>query len=149
MIEEEYRVVNIIVLENFVYIFIFFSFISYHVNYTNILYYYTEAILLYDFRYTFGNFYFYRAFVISLVSVNAISMFILLVFIEVEPNILDVFPRFCTWVIYEMLIFILLVTILVLTPLGSLIVSNYNDVVFRGFGGDEFDRFRFLFVRIG
>ena len=59
------------------------------------LYYYTEAILLYNFRYTFGNFYFYKAFIVSLVSVDAVSVFILLVFIEVEPNTLDILSGFC------------------------------------------------------
>ena len=95
MIEEEYRIVDIVALESFVYIFVFFPFISYYIDYINVLYYYTKAVLLYDFRYTFGNFYFYRAFVVSLISVDAISIFILLVFIEVESNTSDVFSRFC------------------------------------------------------
>ena len=73
----------------------FFPFISYYINYTNMLYYYTKAILPYDFYYTFRNFYFYRAFIVSLISVNIISMFILLILIEVKPNILNVFSKFC------------------------------------------------------
>ena len=73
----------------------FFSFISYYINYTNILYYYTKAILLYDFYYTFRDFYFYRASIISLISVNVVSIFTLLVFIEVKSNILNIFSRFC------------------------------------------------------
>ena len=95
VVEEEYRIVDIVALEGFVYVFVFFPFISYYVNHANVLYYYTEAILLYDFHYTFWNFYFYRAFVISLVSIDVVSMFIWLVFIEVEPDTLDVFSRFC------------------------------------------------------
>ena len=59
------------------------------------LYYYTEAVLPYDFHYILGNFYFYRAFVISLVSMDAISIFVLLVFIEVESNTSNVFSGFC------------------------------------------------------
>ena len=43
----------------------------------------------------------------------------------------------------------LLVTVLVLALLGSPIVGNYDDVVFCGFDSDEFDGFRFLFVRVG
>ena len=105
--------------------------------------------MLYDFRYTFGNFYFYRAFVVSLVSVDAVSMFILLVFIEVEPNTSDVFFGFCVWIIYGVPVSPLLVTVLVLVPLGSLIVGNYDDVVFRSLGGDKLDGFRFSFVRVG
>ena len=45
--------------------------------------------------------------------------------------------------------FLFLVTILVLAPLGSPIVGDYDDVVFCGFSSDEFDRFRFLFVQVG
>ena len=59
------------------------------------LYYYTKAILLYDFRYILRNFYFCRVFIISLMSVNVVSIFVLLILIEVEPNTLDVFSRFC------------------------------------------------------
>ena len=59
------------------------------------LYYYTKTILLYDFHYTFRNFYFYKASIISLVSINIVSIFILLIFIKVKPNILDIFSRFC------------------------------------------------------
>ena len=95
VVGEEYRMVDVVALESFVYVFVFFPFISYHVDHANVLYHYTKAILPYDFRYTFGNFYFYRAFVVSLVSVDVVSMFALLVFIEVEPDTLDVFPRFC------------------------------------------------------
>ena len=149
IIGEEYRIVDVVALKSFVYIFVFFPFISYHVDYTNMLYHYTEAILLYDFRHTFGNFYFYRAFVVSLVSVDAVSIFTLLVFIEVKSNISNVFSRFCVWVIYGVLVSSLLVTVLVLIPLGSLIVGNHNNVVFRGLSGDKLDRFRFLFVRVG
>ena len=82
-------------------------------------------------------------------SVDAVSMFILLVFIEVEPDTSDVFSRFCIWVIYEVLVSPLLVTVLVLAPLGSPIVGNHDDVVFRGLGDDKLDGFRFLFVRVG
>ena len=146
IVGEEYRIVDVVALESFVYIFMFFPFISYYIDYTNVLYYYTEAILPYDFRHTFGNFYFCRAFVVSLVSIDAISMFILLVFIEVEPNTSDVFSGFCIWIIHGVPIFPLLVTVLVLAPLSSLIVSNYDDVVFRSLGSDKLDRFRFLFV---
>ena len=42
--------------------------------------------------------------------------------------------------------FTLFVTILILALLGSLIVSNYNNVVFCGFGDNKFNRFRFLLV---
>ena len=149
VVGEEHRIVDVVVLEGFVYIFVFFPFISYHVDHANVLYHYTKAILPYDFRYTFWNFYFCRAFVISLVSVDAVSMFAWLVFIEVEPNTSDVFSGFCVWVIYEVFVSPLLVTVLVLAPLGSPIVGNYDDVVFCGFGGDEFDGFRFSFVRVG
>ena len=149
VVGEEYRIVDVVVLESFVYVFVFFPFISYYVDYANVLYYYTEAVLPYDFRYTFGNFYFYRAFVVSLVSVNAVSMFVLLVFIEVESDTLDVFSGFCVWVIYGVSVSSLLVIVLVLVSLGSLIVGNHDDVVFRGLGGDELDGFRFLFVRVG
>ena len=58
------------------------------------LYYYTKAILLYDFYYTFKNFYFYKAFIIPLVSMNIISIFILLIFIKVKSNILNIFSRY-------------------------------------------------------
>ena len=149
MMGEEYRIVDVVVLEGFVYVFVFFPFISYYVDYANVLYYYTEAILLYDFRYTFWNFYFYRAFIISLVSVDTVSMFAWLVFIEVKPNILDVFSRFCIWVIHEVPISPLLVIVLILAPLGSLIVGNYDDIVFYGFDSDEFNGFRFPFIRVG
>ena len=100
----------------------------------------------YDFHHTFWNFYFCRAFVISLVSVDTVSMFAWLIFTEVEPDMLDIFSGFCVWVIYGVPMSPLLVTVLVLTPLGSLIVGNYDDIVFCGFGSNEFDRFRFLFV---
>ena len=82
-------------------------------------------------------------------SVNAVSMFALLVLVEVEPDTSDIFSRSCVWVIYEVPIFTLLVTILILAPLGSLIVSNYNNIVFCGLDSNEFNRFRFLFVRVG
>ena len=72
----------------------FFPFISYHINYINVLYHHTKAILPYDFHYTFGNFYFYKAFVVSLVSIDIVSMFILLILIEVKPNMSDIFSRF-------------------------------------------------------
>ena len=149
MVGEEYRTVDVVALESFVYVFVFFPFISYHVDYANVLYHHTKAILPYDFRYTFENFYFCRAFVVSLVSVDAVSMFVLLVFTEVEPDTLDVFPRFCIWIIYEVLVSPLLVTVLVLAPLGSPIVSNHDDVVFRGLGSDKLNGFRFPFVRVG
>ena len=149
MVGEEYRIVDVVALESFIYVFVFFPFISYHVDHANVLYHYTEAVLLYDFRHTFGNFYFCRAFIVFLISVNAVSMFALLVFIEVEPNTLDIFPGFCVWVIYRVPVSPLLVTVLILAPLGSLIVSNYDDVVFRSLGGDELDGFRFPFVQVG
>ena len=95
MVREEYRIVDVVVLESFIYIFVFFPFISYYIDHINVLYYYTEAVLPYDFRYTFGNFYFYRAFVVSLISVDTVSIFILLVFIEVESNTSDIFSKFC------------------------------------------------------
>ena len=82
-------------------------------------------------------------------SVDAISIFALLVFIEVKPDTSDVFSGFCVWVIYGVPVSPLFVTVLVLAPLGSLIVGNYNDVVFRGLGSDELDGFRFPFVRVG
>ena len=47
-----------------------------------------------------------------------------------------------------MLVFSLLVIVLVLVPLGSLIVGNYNDVVFRSLSSDKLNEFRFLFVRV-
>ena len=112
------------------------------------LYHYTEAILPYDFHYTLRNFYFRRVFVVSLMSVNAVSMFALLIFVEVEPDMSDVFPRFYIRLIHGVPIFALLVTILTLAPLSSPIVGNYDDVVFCGFGGNEFDRFRFLFIQV-
>ena len=77
-----------------------------------------------------------------------VSMFVLLVFTEVEPNTSDVFSRFCVWVIYGVPVFPLLVIVLVLVPLGSLIVGNYNDVVFRGLSSNKLNGFRFLFVRV-
>ena len=46
-------------------------------------------------------------------------------------------------------VFPLLVIVLVLVPLSSLIVGNYDNVVFRSLGSDELDGFRFLFVRVG
>ena len=95
MIDKEHQVISIIIIKNLVYIFMFFSFISYHINHTNIFYYYTKAILPYDFYHTFRNFYFYRAFIISLISVNVISIFILLILIKVKFNILNIFFRFC------------------------------------------------------
>ena len=58
------------------------------------LYYYTKTILPYDFYYTFRNFYFRKASIISLVSIDVISMFILLILIEVKSNILDIFFKF-------------------------------------------------------
>ena len=149
MVGEEYWIVDVVVLESFVYIFVFFPFISYYVDHANMLYHHTEAVLLYDFYYTFGNFYFCRAFVVSLISVDAVSIFVLLVFIEVEPNTLDVFPRFCVWVIYEIPISPLLVIVLILALLGSPIVGNHDDVVFRSLSSDELNGFRFLFVRVG
>ena len=149
MIGEEYRTVDVVALKSFVYIFVFFPFISYHIDHTNMLYYHTKAILPYNFRHTFRNFYFYRAFVVSLVSVDAISIFILLVFIEVKLNTSNVFPRFCVWVIYGVPISPLLVIVLVLAPLGSLIVSNHDDIVFRSLDSDKLDGFRFLFIQVG
>ena len=110
------------------------------------LYYYTKAILPYDFCHTFRNFYFRRVFVVPLISINVVSMLVLLILIEVEPNTLDVFSGFCVWFIYGVPIFALLVTILVFVPLSSPIVGNYDDVVFCGLDSNEFDRFRFLFI---
>ena len=145
---EEYRTISVIVIESFVYIFVFFPFISYYIDQTNMLYYYTKAILLYDFHHTLRNFYFRRVFVVSLISVNAVSIFALLIFAEVEPNTSDVFSRFYVRLIYRVPMFALLVTILVLAPLSSPIVGNYDDVVFCGFSDNEFNRFRFLFIRV-
>ena len=147
MISEEYRAVSVVAIESFVYIFVFFSFIPYYVGQTNMLYYYTKAILPYDFHYTLRNFYFRRVFVVSLISVNAVSIFILLILIEVEPDTSDVFSRFCIRFIYGVPIFALLVTFLILAPLSSLIVSNYDDVVFYSLGSNKFDEFRFPFIR--
>ena len=147
MISKEYRVVNIVAIESFVYIFVFFSFIPYYIGQTNILYYYTKAILLYDFYYTLRNFYFCKVFIVSLISVNTVSIFILLVLIEVESNTSNIFSRFCIQFIHEVLIFALLVTFLTLAPLSSPIVSNYDDVVFCSLSNNEFDRFRFPFIR--
>ena len=149
MVGEEYRTVDVVALESFIYIFVFFPFISYHINHTNVLYYYTKTVLPYNFRHTFENFYFYRAFVVSLVSIDAVSMFILLVFIEVKSNTSNVFSRFCIWIIHEVLVFPLLVTVLILALLGLPIVSNYNDVVFRSLDSDKLDGFRFLFIQVG
>ena len=58
------------------------------------LYYYIKAILPYDFHYTFRNFYLYKVFIISLIDINIVSIFILLIFIKVKFNILDIFFRF-------------------------------------------------------
>ena len=110
------------------------------------LYYYTKAILLYDFYYTLRNFYFRRVFIVSLISIHAVSIFVLLVLIEVESNTSDIFSRFCIRFIYGVLVFALLITILILVPLSLLIVSNYNDVVFCGLNSNKFNRFRFLFI---
>ena len=110
------------------------------------LYYYTKAILLYDFRHTLRNFYFRRVFVVSLISMNAVSIFTLLVLIEVESNTLDVFSRFCIRFIYRVPVFALLVTFLILAPLSSPIISNYNDIVFYSLDSNEFDGFRFPFI---
>ena len=145
---KEYRAISIIVIESFVYIFVFFSFIPYYINQTNMLYHYTKTILLYNFHYTLRNFYFCRVFVVSLISIHVVSIFTLLVLIEVEPNTSDIFPRFCVRFIYRVSIFTLLVIILTLTPLSSLIVSNYNDIVFCGLSDNKFNGFRFLFIRI-
>ena len=147
MVSEEYRVVGIVVIESFVYIFVFFSFIPYYVGQTNMLYYYTEAILPYDFRYTLRNFYFRRVFVVSLMSVNAISIFTLLVLVKVEPDTSDIFSRFYIRFIHGVPVFALLVIFLALAPLSSPIVGNYNDVVFCGLSSNEFDGFRFPFIR--
>ena len=76
-------------------------------------------------------------------------MFVLLVFTEVEPNTSNIFPGFCVWIIYRVPVSPLLVTVLVLAPLGSLIVSNHDDVVFRNLGNDKLDGFRFSFVQVG
>ena len=148
MVGKEYRVIGIVVIENFVYIFVFFSFIPYYIDYANILYYYTKAILPYDFYHTFENFYFRRASIISLVSINTISIFALPILIEVESNTLNIFSRFYIRIIYEISIFTLLVIILILVLLSSLIISNYDDVVFYSLNSDEFNRFRFLLVRV-
>ena len=94
MAGEEYRIIGVIAIESFVYIFVFFPFIPYYIDQTNILYHYTKAILPYNFHYTLRNFYFRRVFVVSLMSVNTVSMFALLVFVEVEPNTSDIFPGF-------------------------------------------------------
>ena len=58
------------------------------------LYYYTKTILSYDFYYTFKNFYFRKASIISLISINIISIFILLILIKVKSNTLNIFSRF-------------------------------------------------------
>ena len=112
------------------------------------LYYYTKTILLYNFHHTLRNFYFRRVFIISLVSIDIVSIFILLIFVEVKSNTLDILSRFCIRFIYKVPIFTLLIIILALAPLSSLIVNNYNNVVFYSLGNNEFNRFRFLFVQI-
>ena len=60
------------------------------------LHYYTKAILLYNFYYTFRNFYFRKVFVVSLMGIDLVSIFTLLILVEVESNILDIFSRFCS-----------------------------------------------------
>ena len=51
MVSKEYRVVSIVIFKSFVNILIFFLFVFYHLNYTNVFYYYAKTILsdnLYD-----------------------------------------------------------------------------------------------------
>ena len=43
---EEYQVVNIVIAKYVIDIFMLFLFVFYYLNYTNIFYYYTKAILL-------------------------------------------------------------------------------------------------------
>ena len=43
---KEYRVVSIVIVEYIIDIFVFFLFVFYYLNYTNIFYYYTKTILL-------------------------------------------------------------------------------------------------------
>ena len=43
---EEYRVISIIIAKYIIDILIFLSLVFHHLNYTNVFYYYTKAILL-------------------------------------------------------------------------------------------------------
>ena len=46
MINKEYRVVSIVIVEYIINIFVFSLFVFYYLNYINVFYYYTKAILL-------------------------------------------------------------------------------------------------------
>ena len=146
ILAKEYRVISVIILKGFVNMLIFFSLILYQINHTNILYYYAKAILLYNLYYTFKNFYLYRVLIVSLISMNIISIFILLIFIEVEPNILDIFSRFYPQFIYRISMFLFLVIVSIIILSSLLIVSNYNDIVLYNFSSNKLNRFRFLFI---
>ena len=110
------------------------------------LYYYTKAILSYDFYYTLKDFYFYRVFVVSLIDINIINIFILSIFIEVESNISNIFLRFYSRVIYKVFVFSLFIIVFIIILLSLLIVNNYNNIVLYSFNSNEFNRLRFLFI---
>ena len=79
---------------------------------------------------------------------NTFYIFTPFVFIKVEPNSLDIFSRIGAWVVYEIFMLTLFIAALVIALFGSLIVSDYSNVVFRGFYSDELNGLRFLFVQI-
>ena len=73
-------------------------------------------------------------------------MFILLISIKVEPNILDIFSRFYSQVIYRVFVFLFLIIVSIIILSSLLIVNNYNNIVLRSLSNNKLNRFRFLFI---
>ena len=60
-------------------------------------------------------------------------------FTKVKSNLLDIFSRIGSWVKYGVAIFVLFIIFVVLTPLGSLVVSNDVNVISSCFNSNEFN----------
>ena len=139
IISKEYRVVSIVTFKSFIDILIFFSFVFYHLNYTNIFYYHTKTILpdnLYD---LLQNFDLRRVLIITLIDIYLVSVLIDYFFVKVESNSLDIFSRIGSQIKYGVAIFVFFVIFVVLILLGSLVVGNNVNVVLNCFDSNEFD----------
>ena len=146
MINKEYRVVSIVIVEYIIDIFVFSLFVFYYLNYINVFYYYTKAILLDNLDNLLQNFDLRRVLVITLINIYSINILIDQFLIKVKSNSSDVFSRVSSQIKYGIAIFVFFIIFVVLILLDSLVVSYNINIVLSCLDSNEFDQFKFLFV---
>ena len=141
IVGEEYQVVNIITAKSIIDILIFLLFVFHHLNYANIFYYYAKAILPDNLSDLLQNFDLYRVLVIALISIYLVDILIGYFFTKVKSNSSDIFSGTSSQVKHEIAIFVFFIIFVVLTPPGSLVISDNINVVLDCFDSNEFDQF--------